>query len=109
MATLASTTSRAAPAPQRDRARSQAFRYALRELRGGLRGFYVFVACIALGVFAIAGVGALSASLTDSLEREGRTLLGGDISFSLIQRGANPVWNATTDVDAMNTTAILIA
>jgi len=29
-------------------------RYALRELRGGLRGFYVFIACIALGVMAIA-------------------------------------------------------
>ena len=62
----------------------------MRELRGGLRGFYVFVACIALGVFAIAGVGALSASLSDSLEREGRTLLGGDIAFSLIQREAKP-------------------
>ena len=55
-----------------------------------MRGFYVFVACIALGVFAIAGVGALSASLSDSLEREGRTLLGGDIAFSLIQREAKP-------------------
>ena len=30
-------------------------RFALRELRGGLRGFYVFIACIALGVMAIAG------------------------------------------------------
>jgi putative ABC transport system permease protein len=90
MTALASDTSRTTPAPQRDRGRSQAFRYALRELRGGLRGFYVFVACIALGVFAIAGVGALSASLSDSLEREGRTLLGGDIAFSLIQREAKP-------------------
>lgn len=74
----------------RDRASSQAWRYAIRELRGGLRGFYVFIACIALGVFAIAGVGALSSSLSDSLEREGRTLLGGDIAFSLIQREARP-------------------
>ena len=31
--------------------------FALRELRGGLRGFYVFIACIALGSMAIAGVG----------------------------------------------------
>ena len=38
-----------------------AFRYALRELRGGLRGFYVFIACIALGVMAIAGVGSVAA------------------------------------------------
>src|SRR5688572_27534072 len=90
MTTLASDLPQSAPSPDRDRASSQAFRYALRELRGGLRGFYVFVACIALGVFAIAGVGALSASLSDSLDREGRTLLGGDIAFSLIQREAKP-------------------
>jgi putative ABC transport system permease protein len=32
-------------------------RLALRELRAGARGFYVFIACIALGVMAIAGVG----------------------------------------------------
>ena len=30
-------------------------RFALRELRGGLHGFRIFVACIALGVMAIAG------------------------------------------------------
>ena len=45
------------------RATSLALRYALRELRGGLRGFYVFIACIALGVMAIAGVGSVAASL----------------------------------------------
>jgi putative ABC transport system permease protein len=65
-------------------------RYALRELRGGLRGFYVFIACIALGVMAIAGVGSVSASLGEGLAREGRTLLGGDVAFSLFQREAKP-------------------
>jgi putative ABC transport system permease protein len=65
-------------------------RYALRELRGGLRGFYVFIACIALGVMAIAGVGSVAASLGEGLAREGRTLLGGDAAFSLIQREAKP-------------------
>src|ERR1017187_7386592 len=64
--------------------------YALRELRGGLRGFYVFIACIALGVMAIAGVGSVAASLGEGLAREGRTLLGGDVAFSLIQREAQP-------------------
>jgi putative ABC transport system permease protein len=64
-------------------------RLALRELRGGLRGFYVFIACIALGVAAIAGVNSLSSSLADGLAREGRTILGGDLSFSLIQREAD--------------------
>lgn len=65
-------------------------RLALRELRGGLRGFYVFIACIALGVMTIAGVGSVASSLSDGLAREGRTLLGGDVSFSLIQREAKP-------------------
>jgi putative ABC transport system permease protein len=72
------------------RTASLALRYALRELRGGLRGFYVFIACIALGVMAIAGVGSVAASLGEGLAREGRTLLGGDVAFSLIQREAKP-------------------
>ena len=74
----------------RGRPASLALRYALRELRGGLRGFYVFIACIALGVMAIAGVGSVAASLGQGLAREGRTLLGGDVAFSLIQREAKP-------------------
>jgi len=65
-------------------------RLALRELRSGLRGFYVFIACIALGVMAIAGVGSMASSLSEGLAREGRTLLGGDVAFSLIQREAKP-------------------
>src|SRR6516165_5293315 len=69
---------------------SLSVRYALRELRGGLRGFYVFVACIALGVMAISGVGSIAASLRDGLAREGRTLLGGDVAFTLFQREARP-------------------
>ena len=65
-------------------------RFALRELRGGLHGFRIFVVCIALGVMAIAGVGSVAASLSEGLAREGRTLLGGDVAFSLIQREAQP-------------------
>jgi len=60
--------------------------YAWREMRGGLRGFYVFIACIALGAMAIAGVGSLAAGLADGLAREGRVILGGDLAFTLIQR-----------------------
>ncbi|WP_407157533.1 ABC transporter permease [Bradyrhizobium sp. STM 3557] len=78
-----------APTPGH-RTASLPLRYALRELRGGLRGFYVFIACIALGVMAIAGVGSVAASLSDGLMREGRTLLGGDVAFSLFQREAKP-------------------
>ncbi|MFX4450805.1 hypothetical protein ABTA90_19555, partial [Acinetobacter baumannii] len=66
-----------------------AFRYALRELRGGLKGFYVFLGCLALGVAAIAGVASLSEGIDTSLSRDGRALLGGDIEFRLIHRAAS--------------------
>lgn len=65
-------------------------RLALRELRGGLSGFYVFIACIALGVAAIAGVNSVSRALTEGISAEGRTILGGDVAFSLVQREATP-------------------
>jgi putative ABC transport system permease protein len=65
-----------------------AIRFALRDLRGGLRGFRVFIACIALGVMAIAGVGSVAGSLNRGLDHQGRTLLGGDASFALMQREA---------------------
>ena len=67
-----------------------ALRLALRDLRGGLRGFGIFLACIALGVAAITGVGSVSRSLSDGLAKQGRTILGGDVSFDLVQRAATP-------------------
>ncbi|MEZ5898758.1 MAG: FtsX-like permease family protein [Hyphomicrobiaceae bacterium] len=57
-------------------------RVGLRELRGGLSGFYVFIACLALGVMVIAAVGALGDALVAGFERQGRTILGGDMTFS---------------------------
>ncbi len=72
------------------RSRWLPLRFALREMRAGLRGFYVFIVCIALGSMAIAGVGSLAASLADGLAREGRVILGGDLAFTLIQREAAP-------------------
>src|SRR5215212_11652043 len=79
------------PAPPRQPRRPAlplVLRLALRELRGGLKGFGVFLACIALGVAAIAGVSSISRSLTEGLGREGRKILGGDVTFSLIHREA---------------------
>ncbi len=66
-----------------------ALRFAWRDLRGGLRGFGVFIACIALGVMAIAGVGSVAASLADGIAGAGQAILGGDLAFSLIQRQAS--------------------
>lgn len=63
--------------------------FAAREMRAGLRGFMIFLACLSLGVAAIAGVNALSASLVASIAAEGRSILGGDIRFSLIHREAD--------------------
>ena len=54
-----------------------------------LAGFYVFIACIALGVMSIAGVGSLAASLADGLAQQGQVILGGDLAFTLIQREAS--------------------
>ena len=82
----------ALPAPRPPTPASRAAliaRLALRELRGGLRGFRILIACVALGVMAIAGVGSLSQSLSDGLTRQGRVILGGDISFGLTHREAN--------------------
>lgn len=64
-------------------------RFSLRELRGGLRGFRLFVACLALGVTVIAAIGTLSAAIVAGLERDGRSLLGGDIEFRLTHRPAD--------------------
>ncbi len=65
-----------------------AFRLALRELRAGLKGFCVFLACLALGVAAIAGVGTLSKAFVGGLKDDSRNLLGGDIDLRLLHRKA---------------------
>lgn len=66
-----------------------AWRLARRELRGSLKGFGVFLACLALGVAVIAAVGSLSASVETGLTRDARALLGGDVAFRLPQRPAS--------------------
>ena len=76
-------------APVRSGGMPLSLRLALRELRAGLGGFRIFVACIALGVMAIAAVGSFAESLVDGLAREGRVILGGDASFALIHREAS--------------------
>jgi len=65
-----------------------AARFAARELRGGLQGFRVFLACLALGVAAIAAVGTVRAAITSGLENEGAALLGGDAEVEFTYRFA---------------------
>ena len=62
------------------------FRLALRDFRGGLRGFAIFLGCIGLGVAAIVGVGATSQAISDGLASQGRIILGGDISIAMAHR-----------------------
>ena len=76
-------------APANHQTMRLAARFAFRELRGGLKGFYIFIACIALGVAAIAGVTSVSRALTEGISREGQSILGGDLDFSLIHRQAD--------------------
>ncbi len=58
-----------------------ALRLARRELRGGVRGFGVFLACLVLGVAAIAAVGSFSAAVQSGLAGSARAILGGDVQL----------------------------
>lgn len=66
-----------------------AFRLALREMRGGLKGFYIFLACIALGTGAIGAVNSVSRAITTAIASQGQELLAGDIRFELNNREAS--------------------
>ena len=61
---------------------------ATRELAGGVRGFVIYLACIALGVFAIAAAGSVTEGFSRGLAAAARTLLGGDAMFTASQRRA---------------------
>lgn len=65
-----------------------AFRLARRELRGGVRGLWIVLLCLGLGVAAIAAVGTLRAAIDRGLAADGRQILGGDLQ---IDGGAEPV------------------
>ncbi len=62
---------------------------ARRDLRGGVKHLRLLMACLILGVAAIAGVGTLSRSIIAGLEAQGQALLGGDIEVRLTHREAS--------------------
>ena len=66
-----------------------AARFARREMRGGLRGFRLLLACLALGVAALAAVGTVRAAIEAGLEAEGAALLGGDAELDFTYRFAS--------------------
>ncbi len=70
---------------------------ALTELSRSLRGFWILIACIALGVAVIAGIGALSDGVRAGLQRQGVQLLGGDVTLSRPHRRATTAERAWFD------------
>src|SRR6202041_208589 len=71
-----------------------AFRLARRELRGGVRGLWIVLLCLALGVGVIAAVGTLRAAVDAGLSAGGRILLGGDLE---IDGGSQPLPDTLSD------------
>ncbi len=62
---------------------SLAFRYARRDLRGGVKGLRIVLACLALGVAAITAVGTLRAGVEAGIAADGSRILGGEILDSV--------------------------
>jgi putative ABC transport system permease protein len=67
---------------------------ARRDLRGGLKHLRLLIACLILGVAAIAGVGTLARSILAGLESQGQSLLGGDMEVRLTHREATSAESA---------------
>ena len=65
---------------------AMAARIARRELRGGAAGLRIVLACLALGVAAIATVGTLTAAVQAGLAADGRKILGGDLEVAASSR-----------------------
>lgn len=65
-------------------------RFALRELRSGVKGFRIFLACLALGVAAIAAASSTAEAFRRGLATEAREILGGDLAISGNQRRFTP-------------------
>ena len=65
-------------------------RFAARELRSGVRGFRVFLACLALGVAAIAAAGSTAEAFRQGLASQAAQILGGDLAVGVEQREFAP-------------------
>jgi putative ABC transport system permease protein len=74
-----------------------ALRFALRELRSGVAGFRIFLACLALGVAAIAAAGSTAEAFRQGLASQARDIMGGDVSFTVEQRRFTPAERAAFD------------
>lgn len=84
-----------------------AFKLALRELRGGLRGFRIFLLCLMLGVGAIAAVGLVRSAIESGLTEQGSALLGGDAALKFTYRFANETEKAWMAQQAISISEIV--
>lgn len=72
-------------------------RIALRELSGGVAGFWIYLACLALGAWAIASAGSITDALQAGLSQQSHQLLGGDAAITLSQRETSAEQRAWLD------------
>jgi putative ABC transport system permease protein len=64
--------------------------FARRELRSGVAGFRIFLACLALGVAALAAAGSTAEAFRQGLASQARSILGGDVAVSIEGRRFTP-------------------
>ena len=69
----------------------------MRELSGGIAGFWSYLACLALGAWAIASAGSITDALQAGLTQQSRALLGGDAAIQISQRAATAEERAWLD------------
>src|SRR4029434_2281353 len=67
-----------------------ALRLARREMRSGLGGFRLFLACLALGGRAIGALVSFSRAIEEGVRADARDILGGDVAVSLLYREVTP-------------------
>ncbi|ODT71444.1 MAG: hypothetical protein ABS75_09295 [Pelagibacterium sp. SCN 63-23] len=78
-------------------------RIALLDLRGDVRRFAILLACLALGVGAIASVSSVGAALQAAVARDARVILGGDLEVR--QRGSDISDAERAAIEALGETA----
>lgn len=83
-----------------------AWRFALRELRSGVKGFRIFLACLALGVAAIAAAGSTAEAFRHGLAGQAREILGGDLAVTVEQRKFDPAERAAIEKAGAVSTAL---
>lgn len=81
-------------------------RIAVLDLRGDVRRFIILLACLALGVGAIAAVSSVGAALQAAVDRDARVILGGDIEVR--HRGSDLPAEQRSAVEALGPTARVV-